>query len=194
MADITEAIEATENDVLTLTRYAPGGFYSARSYVRVARTQFYSGRQGGGFRFQGVAVDQGATIGLAELKLYQIATEGIVSARIHGDDVDDAAAWAGTNRPAGVTKTTANTVLTVGTNGTVVAHDVTEIVQEIVDRAGWASGNDMRFAILGEGTNNFNVFIEDFSAAGANQAVLEITLATPDAGSVGSLINGGLVR
>ena len=102
---------------------------------------------------------------------------GTLGAKAYGDDVDDAAVWSAGNKPSGVTKTTANTALAFGTNDTFVSQDVTGIVQEIVNRAGWVSGNDMRFALLNTGAVQGYMRFDDYSRAGTNHAILEVTFA-----------------
>lgn len=101
-----------------------------------------------GFRFQTVAIPQGSTIDSATITFEKNALQGSPQVRFYADDVDDAAAWATTSRIKNITKTTAfqawSPTVATGTE----AVNVQSIVQEIVDRGGWASNNDMRFGVF----------------------------------------------
>lgn len=126
-----------------------------------------------GLRFQTIAVPQGATILAAFMTLIADDTDSTsVFARILGEDADDASTFdlTGTdfeNRlrttafvdwdiPAFASGTSYNTP------------DITPIVQEIVDRTGWASNNDMVF------------FLEDqFSPSNSTRQVKEYSAGAP---------------
>jgi len=113
-----------------------------------------------GIRFPSVTVPQGATITSATITLHAERFSGTIT-NVHaiqkGDDVDDAAAWSSTSRPSQITPTTASGVdwdpTAWTSNAAYVLPAITDIVQEIVSRAGWASGNAMRFAILDDGSS-----------------------------------------
>jgi hypothetical protein len=101
-----------------------------------------------GFRFQTVAIPAGATIDSAVLQLYlPDSAHDNVHVDIYGEDVDDAAAFTtGSNNISGRTLTTAKVdwdTNNAGAAGWVDSPDITSIIQEIVDRPGWASGQDM---------------------------------------------------
>lgn len=104
-------------------------------------------------RFLSVPVPQGATIESAKITLCAHADEtSSVNFRIAGEDVDDAATFGSGHQPYAVygAKTTANVVWTPGnwTAGSwYESPDIKTIIQELVDRAGWASGADMAFVL-----------------------------------------------
>ncbi len=111
----------------------------------------------GGLRFQGVAVPQGALITSATLVLQSAGTafggSGTNWGYWYGDAADNSAAWTNSDRPDQRTKTTANSAVIWSTvNTTPVPTDVTAIIQEIVNRAGWASGNAL--SIVGDGSSS----------------------------------------
>lgn len=129
------------------------GFFSV-DYPGIVQGLYYgSYLTYAGWRFQTIAVPQGATINSATLTptLRNFnSPSGWNIGRLFGYDTDDAAPWTvGFSGvvPSEIAKTTAFTSLAsfTGTGGSPVAIDVTAIVQEIVDRGGWASGNDMSF-------------------------------------------------
>lgn len=101
-----------------------------------------------GLRYSGIAVPRGALITSATLALKSFAVGGGTGTkwgRLYGDAVDDAPAWSSSSRPDQIAKTTAFTTLNYSTvNDAILNQDVTAIVQEIVNRAGWTSGNALR--------------------------------------------------
>ena len=117
-----------------------------------------------GYRFQTVAIPQAATIDDATFAIFINSASGsATSGTLFGNDVDDAPAWATNAGPQNMTPTTASTAWNVP-NGN--AHDtysvsVAGIVQEIVNRAGWASGNDIGLGIQGALSGTYK-YITDF--------------------------------
>jgi hypothetical protein len=107
-----------------------------------------------GFRFPAVAVPNKATISRAILKVEVSSVFGSLSApAVTGVAEDNASAWSTSVNPFTVTPTTAGTSFSPGGGGS-ISIDVTAIVQEIVDRTGWASGNALAFAMSASGTGN----------------------------------------
>lgn len=121
-----------------------------------------------GLRFQSVVVPNGATIAAAYLRFVgkDTASSGTENADIYGEDVDNSSVFAAsTNNLTGRTKTTAKVDWdgVAGTSGGVLQStpDIKTIVQEIVDRGSWASGNAMTFIIAPGGsdaTRNFHSY------------------------------------
>lgn len=137
-----------------------------------------------GWRFQTVAIAQGQQITLAQLKVdcNKVNLGGLdPGSTIHGDDVDDAPAFSNTSLPSGFTNTTATgTLLSSSTGLKTIA--VTGIVQEILDRAGWVSGNDMRLAANASGGGTGSVYFDDLGCTSTPGntgpfATLEVTFA-----------------
>src|SRR3989344_4731924 len=99
-----------------------------------------------GFRITNVTVSNAATIRHAYLKVYMSGhSVGDDSIRVVGEDADDAATFTtGVNDISGRTDTSASATNNVGrlADGYRI-WDITAIVQEIIDRGGWASGNDL---------------------------------------------------
>jgi len=108
---------------------------------------------GGGGRFNNVVVPQGATIVTAKFTITnrQASYNGIVKSRISAEDVDDAATFAD-DSAAFDTRWAARTTARVDWDLPAQAWaDQTEydspeiktIIQEIVNRVGWVSGNSI---------------------------------------------------
>ena len=119
------------------------------------------GNQHVGVRFIGVNVPQGATITDAYIQFTcDEASSGSTSLTIHGHDVNNAAAFTGSSyEVSGRTATSANVNWspaawnTVGESGANQrTPNLQAIIQEIVNRTGWSSGNAMSFKITGSGT------------------------------------------
>lgn len=125
-----------------------------------------------GFRFVSVPVPQGATIDAPTQLTYLIITATSDTGTLYGYDTDSAAAWSNSIRPGLIAQTTASVALACTPAGWATL-DVRAIVQEIVNRPGWASGNNMSL-----GANNTvggdTTVITAYNYQPANSANLEI--------------------
>lgn len=124
-----------------LTSIVQAGWYSA------AYAQWSSG-----FRFQAVPIPQGATILSATLELcgYSNLSTTVVRTRIRGEDVDDAAAFSNqanwdTRFPGNVTAAQVDWdgIGAWAADSWYTSPDISAVIQEIVDRGGWVTGNDL---------------------------------------------------
>lgn len=105
------------------------------------------------YRFTGVTVPNAATIVNASIQFHADETDPNVPIVVvfHGEDVDDSATLTSANfNISGRTNTTASVSWSIPEWDTIheegpdqVTPDLSTIVQEIVDRPGWVSGNDM---------------------------------------------------
>ena len=108
-----------------------------------------------GLRFQSITVPQGATITDAYIQFTAEDNDnGSAKVKIYGEDENDADQYSSsdddiTDRTKTSEKVTWN-MPSWTTNTTYNTPDLTDIVQEIVDRGGWLSGNDMAFIIKPE--------------------------------------------
>jgi hypothetical protein len=113
-----------------------------------------------GLRFQNITIPQGARIRYAWINFLGGggATSGFIGTTVYGEDADDSAAWSGTyadNVPPTRTYTSEFRYWNLWDQNswnafdgqTTIGPGVKEIVQEIVDRSNWASGNAMSFFI-----------------------------------------------
>lgn len=132
-----------------------------------------------GLRFPGLTVPKNATILSASLE-FQIRTQqgsaGTTALTIHGEASNNAASISiSTKDLSNRTSTSASVAWSNLANpaaGTKIqSPDLTAIVQEIVNRSGWASGNAMVMLIDGSGTRGVQAY--DGSASGA--PVLRVT-------------------
>jgi type IV pilus assembly protein PilY1 len=111
-----------------------------------------------GLRFQGVAIPQGVTITTAYIEFTANASNSETTNLLVEDEAsDDAAPFALAvdnikNRTATTATVSWNNVEAWSAGFTYKSPSLTTIVQEIVNRSGWVSGNAMVFRITGVGT------------------------------------------
>lgn len=139
-------------------------------------------RQTVGLRFMGVTVPAGATIQRAYVQ-FQVAqiTTAPASLTIEGQAADNPSTFTTANfniSSRARTSTSANWVPaswpTVGEHGPDQrTEDLTPVVQELVNRAGWVSGNAMAFIVTGSGTRTAQSFNGTFAP------ILHIEYTTP---------------
>ena len=183
--DITENIAADSDDGDELTTATDSDwndeYQTTGNHIIYDRGSIYHSPA---WRFTGITINAGVTIDDAHLKFVIASAQGSSDEPdtfVHADDVDSSAPFMkgppDHSGPATRTSTTANTAFpTWGGGGATGAQDltVTSIIQEIVDRGAWASGNDMslwaKYTPIG---NNPYSYIEDFSGSGT-PASLEI--------------------
>lgn len=153
-----------------------------------------------GIRFQGLNIPQGSTINSATLYFFGFkAADGYGSFDIWGVDVDDAPTWADTtNEPENATKTTA--IINFYIRGAYPLQQfhiiISAIVQEIINREGWSSGNDLALVTQHnswEGRNDamyINTF--EFLVGGPNENKYRLVIDfTPPATGTNTKINIG---
>lgn len=140
-----------------------------------------------GVRFDNLTIPPGSTINSAFIRFIVDASQtGAVAVDIHGEDVDDATQFeigSGTFDVSGRTKTTATVNWNVGGSGAaentaVDTSDISAIVQEIVDRGGWVSGNAMVFIFSNPSTTNFREF-ESYDGEPADAPKIFINYTPP---------------
>jgi hypothetical protein len=145
-------------------------------------------------RFTNITIPAGSTINSAKLSFkmwYQSTTD--IHAKIYGMDQDNTAIFPASRQPADVPTDRTHTTAAVDWDRTdtipsetyIDTSDISSVVQEIVDRAGWASGNAMGFIVENDGmASNTSVLFYDYDAykgmyASGKYAVLTITYTEP---------------
>jgi len=155
-------------------------------------------------RLANITVAQGATISSATLELRGNASynaaPNVVKFYVSAEASDNAPALVTTNgdlRSSVRPRTTATTVWlqTSVTGGTWHSVDVTAVVQEIVNRAGWASGNAIVFLIdtHEDTTQGEWQDYDSYDTASANAPKLSITTAGGGGGGSPTIVSGGSV-
>lgn len=129
----------------------------------------------GGYRFTSVNVPQGATINDAKVVFNKLGGGGSPSFVMRGIDEDNTATFSSSNKPSDQTLTTANLSGTVSSAIDPLNMNVTNMVQEIVNRSGWESGNAMGFVIADDGSSSNNWYSPDYYDNNpSNSATLQI--------------------
>ncbi len=140
-----------------------------------------------GIRFQGVPIPPGALITSATLTLKSWFTAGgggTTWGRFYGDAADNSAAFTTASRSEIRPRTTAFTaVLSAGSDDVLLAHDVTAIIQEIVNRPGWAIGNAV--SIVGDGIGNGLAIFKDIDNHAYGSPLVISYVSPPGGGSTG---------
>lgn len=136
-----------------------------------------------GLRFQNIDIPQGASITNAYLEFTTAATDsGATDIIIEGEATDDAPVFiTSTNNITGRNPTTNsviwNSVPAWNTiDGTHQTPNLATIVQEIIDRDGWADGNAMSFIITGSGERT--AYSYDGTSTKAPLLHIELNLTT----------------
>ncbi len=138
-------------------------------------------RRNCGFRFLIVTIPQGATIDAASLLLWPQGTASDdASMVIWGEDADDTVTFASSagNKVNDRVLTTANVAWSadsLGTGAFVSSPDIKSIIQEIVDRASWASGNSIVLPCYGVNGTSKNLVVDSFETTSGNPAKLDAT-------------------
>lgn len=103
-------------------------------------------KYGSGMRFTNIAIPQNATIIAAYLTLTSYSNYSVttVNSKIRGEDADDAAQFSDITDYNGRARTTAevlwDAIAAWTTNTEYNSPDIKTVIQEIIDREGWASG------------------------------------------------------
>lgn len=151
-----------------------------------------------GLRFRAVTIPPGAVINSASISVVPINTgsdEPLVT--IYGEAADDAAAFvdATTATISTRSRTTASVAWSsanLGATGTSRHNspDIAAIIQEIIDRPGWASGNALNILIQGGATSTRDL---TFWAFDFGDRIPELDITYTVASAAGPLVAGKLV-
>lgn len=135
------------------------------------------------WRFNNITIPAGATITSATLTIKASETKSDnITFYLYGIDEDDTADFG--SDPGGRAKTTANVSWningqTIETNYT--SADITSIINEILGRAGWASGNDLGIITVVDGATSNDKIGRFYSYDGSSSkaAILTINYTVP---------------
>jgi hypothetical protein len=141
------------------------------------------GRQQVGMRFLNIIIPQGAVIKDAYIRFtVDELTSTDVTVTFHGEDVDDAVTFANSSgNISSRTKTSASVDWTpdpwTSEGATHDSPDLTTIAQEIINRSGWSSGNDVVFIVTGTQTTYRTA--ESHNGSSSQAPLLHIEYCTP---------------
>ena len=168
---------------------------SSKEYVGVQDDEGDNDYYAGYFRFNNIVAEQGATVQSAFFKFNKVGFSGnsvdynfyvaaydddnktapsAASHLNHSNYTTAEVAW-GSNTDTG------NGTIRSASNGTVLSSpDIKTVIQEVLDRSGWSSGNSIVIAFYPKtsqaGGNNQMVRVEMYDDSGDDPAQLEITI------------------
>lgn len=134
-------------------------------------------------RFAGLALPKAAVISAATLTVTRVYAQGGLAVRVRAAAVDNPAAPASVAAVDGLSLTTAQSAVWSETaaawnaGGTTAAPSLTAVVQEIVNRSGWASGNALMLIVTDAGSTGDGFFLA--GGAPATPATLAVTYTVP---------------
>lgn len=137
-------------------------------------------------RFTGVTIPNGATINSAKITFTGSAVRSsqTINMKLYGVDEDNTAEFVVS--PADTARTRTHTTATVDWDATISTTngsthdtaDITSIIQEIVDRGGWSSGNAIGIYVGDDGTSSGNyISIYEYNTDSTKAALLTIDYA-----------------
>lgn len=162
MATLNLQVGASSDDARNINGGTSKNITAVTQHIgKLTTTDYWNG-----FRWTDVTIDQGATINSATLDLYsaQVTAGTTAKAIFYGVAADNTATFNTTTEyPEGKPRTTASVTkdFTVASWAAslgfgVETVNVTTLIQEIVNRAGWASGNALAIVCHDNGSTNDN--------------------------------------
>ncbi len=176
---LTKAIATGNDDV---EQRPDGTMYFDSSDLELTNDSYTGGNQVVGLRFTSINIPQGATIDNAYIQFTVDETKNSNGSKsIYGEDSNSSGAFSSSsNDVSNRTKTSAsvswnppswNSIGAAGTDQR--TPNLKSIVQEIVNRSGWNTGNNISFIIDGSGTRTAESY--DGSASQAPKLVVTYT-------------------
>lgn len=149
MATLDKQVSADNDDCAV---YWNGSAWVIALIATSTQAGWYSvtfAKMGSGLRFQSITIPKGAFITEAHLTFTADNDHSIntVKTRVRGEDVDDAATFSTVANYNGRPRTSASidwdTIAAWTAETEYDSPDIKTVIQEIIDRAGWVSGNDI---------------------------------------------------
>ncbi|MEP7166578.1 MAG: SdrD B-like domain-containing protein [Candidatus Woesebacteria bacterium] len=137
-----------------------------------------------GLRFVAVNIPKNSTITTASLQVYSTQSQWIsLALSIGADSVGNSTAFSSTSKPSGRTQTTqkvtSSTNVQWNANTWYTVANLSTIVQPIINRSDWQSGNSLSLLIKGTGSAWARKFMAAYELNTAQAAKLVITYTLP---------------
>lgn len=140
-------------------------------------------------RFSNVTIPAGSVINSATIQFttpsFGDGNNGLKS-KVYGIAEDNTATFS--SDPTGRTQTSSNIEWdqnSVVGNSTYTSPDISSVVQEVINRAGWASGNALGFLIVDGGSANNNThLVDDYHWDTTKAALLTVTYTIPSGANI----------
>jgi len=176
MATFNATIVASSDDA----RESAGTMNLTGANITISANSIYAG-----LRFLNVTIPPGSTVTAATLSLnISSLTYDDIDLDMYAEDTDDAGTFTtAASNVSGRTLTTATVQWIEGSAGAgvQVSPDISTIIQEVIDRGGWASGNDIAIILRGR-TNDCR--FEAIDGASGTYSTLDITYTAPGGSGV----------
>ena len=183
---------SSDND--DVEEWSNGNMYFDSSDLELVDDSDYGGIQEVGLRFLNLQVPQGATISNAYIEFETDELDSVTTnINFYAQDIDDAPAFSTTNYDlTDRTKTSAYLAWSNVPAWTTLDEkhqtpDLTAVVQEVVDRSGWTSGNDMVIVITGTGERT----AESYFGESANAPLLHFEYSQGGANTATGIVANG---
>jgi len=135
------------------------------------------------FRFQNVAIDQGTTVSSAFLKSHITSLSGTGDFLIAAIDTDDAPRPSSGSHGNKTSYTTAQvTYSSIAVAAPHTSPDIKTVIQEILDRGGWSSGNDITIVVYVNSVSASASRLANFGRLADSKAA-QLEIETPGGGS-----------
>ena len=181
---VTNRIALANDDV---EQALSGKMYFDSSDLELGYDDFDNQRnQTVGLLFRGLSIPQGATITNAYVRFTADgSSSGSVSLRISGHDTNSGTAFSNaTYHLTNLPKTVAVdwSLSSWSSSNTYNTPDIKSVIQQIVNRGGWASGNNIRIIIQDiSGNSNYRkAYAYNESASRAAELVVTYTICSPE--------------
>lgn len=169
------------------------GFDGTATSVRGHSDTSASGRYFGGFRFTNVTIPPGAIVSAAVLTVVPTGADDNANILIKAEDVDNAVSFVTNADVTSRARTTASVDWAednVPVDGS--SPDIAAVIQEVIDRAGWASGNALVVFLDGKSNINKKLSLASFEHATLNSVKLDITYTvTQEVSLAGAMASAG---
>ncbi|WOH37644.1 PKD domain-containing protein [Thalassotalea fonticola] len=173
-------------------KLSDGSMYFDSSDLELGSDESFNGEQSIGLRFRGIDIPQGAIIDSAYLEfIVDEANSGATDVEIRAQAVDNAPAF-GTSDYDITNRVQTNNyvpwgILSWDNPGTAKpSPDISALVQEVVDRQGWNSGNNIVFFISGDGERTAESY--DGAPASAPRLYIEYSQAPTNMAPIAAFI------
>jgi len=199
MASLTVQVEANADDGYRVSD-GMGGFTFSNSaaYASIGAVNPGPGSTDTTcyFRFLAVTIPKGSTVTAAKLqyKLHENYTTSSKTCDIHAEDADSAGAIANdsaltTSQAAATSAKTTWTLATSTSSAFLDSSDFAAVIQEVIDRSGWSSGQNMTIHLLNPTDASMmedrEMKIKTHDSAGADAVKLVVAYtAPPKAGGI----------
>ncbi len=179
MSSFSGSVASGANDALD--KDDGSSFTSSGTTADVISSTTSSTRSDAGFRFQNVTIPQGATISAATIQVWlnNGTKNNNVLAHLFCEAVDNSVDFTTTAHVSSRSRTSASAAWSatgLSPAGLITSPDISAAVQEVINRAGWASGNALTVLLCGDNSATSRTLrITTYDGASADAAVLSIT-------------------